>query len=76
MTIGLSALLLLTAPPAADAQETHWVGGTGNWSNGGNWNSGEPGSGQHAYINNDGTAEITESSEAANFECLANLSGL
>jgi len=65
MTFWLSTLLLLTTPLTADALDIHWVGVTGDWSTGANWDSGEPASGDHAYINNGGTAEITGSGEAA-----------
>jgi PEP-CTERM motif len=38
---------------------TYWQAGTGNWSTAGNWNNGEPGSNDTAYISNGGTAVIT-----------------
>ncbi len=42
----------------------NWVGGTGNWSDPSNWDSGEPTSCNFgAYIDNGGTAIITETGE-------------
>ncbi|UCE60006.1 MAG: hypothetical protein JSU63_21505, partial [Phycisphaerales bacterium] len=43
---------------------TFWQGGTGNWSTGSNWDNGEPTSADWAYINNGGTAQITNAGEA------------
>jgi len=38
---------------------TYWQAGTGNWSTAANWDNGEPGLNDTAYISNGGTALIT-----------------
>ena len=55
LTLCLFGLMLLS--PKAHAAD--WVGATGNWVIGGNWNTGTPPtSGVHAYIDNGGEAQI------------------
>ena len=44
---------------------TYWQVSTGDWSTGSNWNGGEPDSSTFAYVNNGGTAKITQNGEAA-----------
>ncbi len=54
----------------------YWIGGVGNWSNPANWDLGEPDlSDFGAFINNGGTAQITESGEVASGLYLGNTSG-
>lgn len=61
------------------AASRYWDSGGGantNWSTAGNWSSDtEPGSGDHAYINNGGTALITNSAEAAYYLYVGNGGG-
>ena len=61
----MSAVLVLAAclagPPAA--ADTTWDGTTGNWSIDDNWTANEPDSSDIAYINNGGTAEVTQAGE-------------
>ncbi|MBW1801339.1 MAG: hypothetical protein JRJ85_11505 [Deltaproteobacteria bacterium] len=69
MTFWLSALLLLSAPLTPEAANKYWDSITpGLWHDGANWNpAGEPVAGDHAYITNGGTAQITESGEVADY---------
>ena len=53
---------------------TYWQAGTGNWSVAGNWDNGEPGSSDTAYISNSGTASITGAETCVQL-VLANLAG-
>lgn len=68
MTVLLSLLVAAAVPVGvANALTTYWTDGDpgdSDWSTGGNWNFGEPGSGDFAGING-GTAEITQSGEVA-----------
>ncbi|MFH1417701.1 MAG: hypothetical protein ABII12_05370 [Planctomycetota bacterium] len=43
--------------------DTCWQVGTGDWSNADNWTAGEPSAAVTAYINNYGTAQITQAGE-------------
>jgi T5SS/PEP-CTERM-associated repeat protein len=56
-----SFLILFTSP--IQAGDTYWDAGIGNWSTGANWDNGEPGPADHAYVNNGGTAQITTSND-------------
>ena len=62
-SFGLITAVVLVLASFEQAQSTTWIGTTGNWSTGTNWLNGEPGSGDNAYINNGGTAQITLSGE-------------
>ena len=56
----LTAAVVLLAATLQQARASKWQNpGTGNWSIDANWDPGEPGSGDDAYINNGGTAQIT-----------------
>ena len=51
----------------AGAVDTYWQVGTDDWSTGSNWNNGEPTASDVAYINNAGTAQVTENDEACDY---------
>lgn len=51
---------------SADAIDTTWQVASGDWSTGGNWNSGEPTASDKAFLSNGGTIDITQSGETAN----------
>jgi hypothetical protein len=53
--LALSAVLTLTSAYAQD----NWNGGTGNWSNGSDWNAGEPGPGSDVVIYSGGNDTVT-----------------
>jgi fibronectin-binding autotransporter adhesin len=55
----LLILSVMVMQESAWGGTTYWQAGTGNWSTAGNWNNGEPGSNDTAYISNGGTAVIT-----------------
>ncbi|MBT6046700.1 MAG: hypothetical protein HOG49_07755, partial [Candidatus Scalindua sp.] len=63
------AIFLITAISTniSNAADKTWTGGgaDSDWSTGANWNSGEPGSGDNAIINNGGAVQITQSGEVA-----------
>ncbi len=61
--IVLTTLLIGLIAAQAQAVDTYWQVGTGNWGTGSNWNNGEPTDIDYAYINNGGTAQITSSDE-------------
>ena len=50
------AALMLAAAFAPAAAQTLWQGGTGGWTDPGNWDSGVPGAGDDATVDNGGTA--------------------
>lgn len=52
------AALMLAAAFAPAAAQTLWQGGTGGWTDPGNWDSGVPGAGDDATVDNGGTAQI------------------
>lgn len=65
-TILLSVLVAAAVPVGvANALSTVWTAGDSAWETGANWDNGEPGSGDWAYINNGGTAQITQSGETS-----------
>jgi T5SS/PEP-CTERM-associated repeat protein len=61
MAVVLIIILAFGGPTTA--ADTYWQVDTGNWSTGSNWTGGEPYSSTEAYINNGGTALITQSGE-------------
>ena len=63
--IVLTTVLIGLIGVPAQATDTYWQVGTGNWSTGPNWDNGEPTAnwGDNAYINNGGTAQITQAGE-------------
>ena len=61
--IVLTTVLIGLIVARAGAVDTYWQGGTGNWGTGTNWNGGEPTASDYAYINNAGTAYITQVGE-------------
>ena len=66
--VGVKILMILTLLVGPAGAQTAWQVGTGNWSTGSNWNSGEPNAGVGAWVNNGGTAEITSgNNEAADY---------
>ena len=56
----------LSRIPTIPEPATDWYVAAGNWSDGNSWNGGVPDAGKNAYIDNGGTAQITQSGE----ECL------
>lgn len=52
-------LCVTVMPGPVNADTTYWQAGTGSWSIASNWDNGEPGSNDTAYISNSGTALIT-----------------
>ena len=62
--IVLTTLLIGLIAAHAQAVDTYWQGGIGNWSIGSNWDNGEPTASDDVYINNGGTAHITQAGEA------------
>ncbi|MBT6562184.1 MAG: hypothetical protein HON76_06635, partial [Candidatus Scalindua sp.] len=85
ITLCLSLLFTATVPVGVvNAASKFWNVANGDWS-GTNWNSGivwppqpnvgEPGSGDTAYIDNGGTAQITQSGETAVNVFLGSLGG-
>jgi hypothetical protein len=56
---------------------TAWIkyNGPGNWSDSANWSSGEPASTTEAWLNNGGTAQITEPNEVCGTLRFATTSG-
>lgn len=60
-TTALTACVIAAAPAGA----ADWTGAIGDWFDPANWNSGVPTSGDDAYINNGGTAEIGADGAAA-----------
>ena len=61
----VSFIFMGLAPPAFAADKT-WNVASGDWSSGTNWTGGEPGSGDDALVNNNGTVTISLSGEVAN----------
>ncbi len=49
----------------ANAADKIWQAGSGDWSTSGNWDSGEPGFSDRAFINNGRSAQITANGELA-----------
>ena len=56
--------LIVCQVQAIELDPTFWQVGTGNWSTEANWYYGEPTGSHAAYINNGGTAQITQAGEA------------
>jgi hypothetical protein len=52
-------VILLCLSSIARAEDTYWIGTTGDWSSPSNWMFKVPESGDVAYVNNGGTANIT-----------------
>ena len=63
-TILLTTVLLGLIVARAEAGQTSWQGGTGDWSTDSNWDNDEPTASDDAWINNGGTAQITQAGEA------------
>jgi outer membrane autotransporter protein len=58
------AIVILGLVSSTYAQDV-WVGGVGNWFNGGNWSAGVPTGASNAQVNNGGTANITGGAASA-----------
>ncbi len=56
----LCALFLLTSSPA-QAADTTWTGGSGDWNVPGNWDAGVPGAGYNAYLTHSDALDRTVS---------------
>ena len=64
---GLAALILVFwVAASAQAGDTYWQAGTGDWFDGGNWTGTVPTTLDTAYIDNAGTAEIAAGDAVAN----------
>ena len=74
-SIILAIMLVGMIAVQAQAVDTYWQGGTGNWSTAANWDNGEPTEFKNADINNGGTAQITQAGEACNVLTLGRLVG-
>ena len=61
-TIRLMVVMLLGIVSNAVAEDTYWVGTTGDWFSPANWQYKVPETDDEAYIDNGGTAEITAGS--------------
>jgi len=61
MVIGV--VVLMISPLSTAWAFTYWQVTTGNWSTDGNWTAGEPTADDGAFINNGGTAQITQPGE-------------
>jgi hypothetical protein len=64
--VGLVVLMVTVSalPQKAAANPVHWIAaGPGDWSTAINWNPHEPVAADDAYINNSGTAQITQAGE-------------
>ncbi|MCK4850454.1 MAG: hypothetical protein KAT11_03840, partial [Phycisphaerae bacterium] len=74
--IGLIAARARAVPPGWPV-DTYWQVDTGDWSNGANWNNGEPTGTNYdkAYINNSGTAHITQVGEDCQYLTLGENAG-
>ena len=62
-------LIVVLAQPAMSQTETYWQGTVGDWSDQANWTNGEPSTlnyGDYAFINNGGTAQITQPGQVCN----------
>jgi len=72
----LSLVVVVAVTTVSLAVNTYWTAGVGDWSNGSNWNNGEPSaSSLYAFINNGGTAQITQAGEICYYLRLGDNSG-
>ena len=60
VVFGLGAAMLLLGPSAARAATDSWSVASGTWSVGGNWGSAAPTGSDTAFIENGGTASVTQ----------------
>ncbi len=73
--IGFLALaILLLGSAFAQAASYYWNASSGDWSNASNWGGIEPTGSDTAYINNSGTATITQTGEICRDLCLGSFS--
>ena len=65
-TILLTTLLIGLIASRAGATSTYWEVASGDWSTDSSWSNGEPTGEAYAYINNAGTAHVTQLGEVCN----------
>ncbi|MFH1550534.1 MAG: PEP-CTERM sorting domain-containing protein [Planctomycetota bacterium] len=63
--IAAAVLFSLLAAPQSHADSTWWTGTTGSWHDPLNWDNGIPTSGDSAYIDNSGTAQISADADSS-----------
>jgi len=61
--LALTGVVVLTLAQFASA-DVNWAGTTGNWNVASNWDTGVPGSADYAYIENGGTAIVSDAQTA------------
>lgn len=64
LMVAFVVVILLGGGRSSAIGDTYWQGGIGDWGFAGNWTHGEPTQADTAYIDNGGTAQITQAGEA------------
>jgi autotransporter-associated beta strand protein len=66
----ITAAILLFDASFSEAANLYWNVASGDWSDAANWGGVEPTSSDNAYIQNGGTANVTQAGEVSSFLCL------
>jgi hypothetical protein len=62
-TLMIAGVFIFLASAAFAQVDTHWLGGDGSWSDD-NWDNGNPGSGDNAFLDSSGTVSFDDTSGA------------